>query len=42
MAKKKMFFSSERAKAALGYDPRPPRAAFEDAIAWFRENGYAA
>ena len=39
MAKKKMYFSSARAKAALGYDPRPPQAAFEDAIAWFREHG---
>jgi hypothetical protein len=37
-----MFFSSKRAKVALGYDPRPPRAAFEDAIDWFREKGYAA
>lgn len=39
MAKKKMYFSSERAKAALGYTARPPRAAFEDAVAWFREKG---
>jgi dihydroflavonol-4-reductase len=41
MAKKKMFFSSDRAKQALGYDPRPPRTGFEDAVAWFREKGYA-
>lgn len=39
MAKKKMYFSSERAKAALGYAARAPRAAFEDAITWFQENG---
>ena len=37
MARKKMFFSSERAKAELGYAPRPAIAAFEDAIAWFKE-----
>jgi dihydroflavonol-4-reductase len=41
MAKKKMFFKSDRAKSALGYNSRPPRAAFEDAIAWFKEKGYA-
>ncbi|MEM6904117.1 MAG: NAD-dependent dehydratase, partial [Pseudomonadota bacterium] len=39
MARKKMFFSSKRAKAELGYAPRPAIAAFEDAITWFRETG---
>ncbi len=42
MAKKKMFFSSARAKSSLGYAPRPPRSGFEDAIQWFRDNGYLA
>lgn len=40
MARKKMYFSSSKAEAALGYRPRPARAALADAVAWFRENGY--
>ena len=40
MAKKKMFFSSDRAIAELGYAPRPAHLAITDAVAWFRENGY--
>lgn len=36
MARKKMFFSSAKAQAALGYAPRPARAAVRDAVAWFR------
>ena len=40
MAKKFMYFSSARAQQELGYDPRPARLAIEDAINWFRENGY--
>jgi dihydroflavonol-4-reductase len=39
MARKKMFYSSAKAMAALGYQPRPVRIAIEDAVAWFRENG---
>jgi len=39
MAKKKMFFSSTKARAELGYAPRPARQAIVDAVAWFRENG---
>jgi len=39
MARKKMFFSSAKAIAELGYAPRPARAAVEDAVAWFRANG---
>ena len=39
MARKKMFFSSAKAMRELGYNPRPARAAIEDAVAWFRENG---
>ncbi len=35
MARKKMFFSSDKARAALGYAPRPAVAAIEDAVAWF-------
>ncbi len=40
MAKKRMYFSSAKARRELGYDPRPARQALADAIAWFRENGY--
>jgi dihydroflavonol-4-reductase len=39
MARKKMFFSSAKAVAELGYAPRPARVAVEDAVAWFRANG---
>ncbi|HEY1933684.1 MAG TPA: hopanoid-associated sugar epimerase [Acetobacteraceae bacterium] len=39
MARKKMFFSSAKAIAELGYAPRPARQAVEDAVAWFRANG---
>jgi dihydroflavonol-4-reductase len=40
MARKKMFFSSARAIAELGYAPRPARQAIVDAIAWFKANSY--
>ena len=40
MAKKKMYFSSAKAKRDLGYTPRSAQAALIDAINWFRANGY--
>ena len=40
MARKKMFFSSARAIAELGYAPRPARYAIADAVAWFKANAY--
>jgi len=40
MAKKRMYFSSAKARRELGYDPRPAGEALADAVAWFRENGY--
>ena len=40
MAKKLMYYSSEKAKRELGFNPRPARAALADAVAWFREHGY--
>ena len=40
MAKKKMFFSSEKAKRELGYHSRDVAEAFSDAVNWFRENGF--
>lgn len=39
MAKKRMFFSSAKAEAELGYVARPAREAFVDAIEWFRAQG---
>jgi len=40
MAKKKMYFSYAKAERALGYSPRPAFQALEDAVGWFRANGY--
>ncbi len=40
MARKRMYFSSEKAVDELGYRFRPARLAFEDALRWFREEGY--
>jgi dihydroflavonol-4-reductase len=39
MARKRMFFSSDKASRELGYQWRPPRQALRDAIAWLREQG---
>ncbi|HXR91350.1 MAG TPA: hopanoid-associated sugar epimerase [Steroidobacteraceae bacterium] len=39
MARKRMFFSSDKAARELGYRWRPPAQAFEDAVLWFREQG---
>ena len=40
MARKLMFFSSDKAKAKLGYKPRPATEAFKDALHWYREHKY--
>ena len=40
MAKKKMYFSSAKAAAELGYGARPARDGLADAIAWFRQARY--
>jgi len=40
MARKHMFFSSAKAVRELGYRWRAPTEAFEDAVLWFREQGY--
>jgi dihydroflavonol-4-reductase len=37
MARKRMFFSSEKAVRELGYQWRAPAKAFEDAVCWLRE-----
>ncbi len=39
MARKRMFFTSAKAEAALGYRARPALAAVQDAVAWFRSAG---
>jgi dihydroflavonol-4-reductase len=39
MARKKMFFSSAKAKADLGYAPRVAAEAVHDAVAWLRASG---
>ena len=39
MARKKMFYSSAKAMAELGYKARPAREAVVDAVAWFRAAG---
>jgi dihydroflavonol-4-reductase len=39
MARKKMFFSSAKAVAELGYRPRPAGDAVAEALAWFRSQG---
>ncbi|TXI18672.1 MAG: NAD-dependent epimerase/dehydratase family protein [Nitrosomonas sp.] len=40
MAKKLMFFSSEKACRELGYQYRPAIEALKDAVFWFKDNGY--
>ena len=39
-ARRKMFFSSAKAKRELGFRPRPALEALKDAVAWFQANGY--
>ncbi len=40
MARYKMFFNPAKAIGELGLPQTPPRRAFEDAVEWFRQNGY--
>jgi len=40
LAKKHMFFSSSKAIEKLGYQARPAKQAFVDAVAWFVKNNY--
>lgn len=42
MARYKMFFNPAKAIRELGLPQTPPRQAFEEAVAWFRANQYAA
>lgn len=41
MSRKKMYFSSKKAKTELGYTFRPAREAIADAIEWFQSQWYA-
>ncbi|NIR29467.1 MAG: NAD-dependent epimerase/dehydratase family protein [Gammaproteobacteria bacterium] len=40
MARKLMYFSSDRARRELGFVARPADAALREALEWFRANGY--
>jgi dihydroflavonol-4-reductase len=40
LARKRMYFSSDKAGRSLGYSPRPAKNALRDAVAWFRESGH--
>lgn len=40
MSKYLMYFSSEKAKAELGFQARPFARGIEDAVSWFRQAGY--
>jgi len=40
MSKYLMYFSSAKAKAELGFQPRPYARGIEDALSWFRQAGY--
>jgi dihydroflavonol-4-reductase len=40
MARHKMYFNPAKAIRELGLPQTPPRQALEDAVEWFRNNGY--
>jgi dihydroflavonol-4-reductase len=40
LAKKRMFFSDEKARKELGYNPGSVKQALKGAVDWFRDNGY--
>ena len=40
MARHRMFYSSDKARRELGYESGPAWRAIEDAIDWFRAEGY--
>ncbi len=40
LARKRMFFSAEKAKRLLGFRPRPVEEALRQAVEWFQRNGY--
>jgi len=40
MARKPMYFSSDKARRELGYAPRPALVALRDAVEWYRSQGW--
>ncbi len=42
MAKKLMYFTSDKAIHELNYQYRPAKLALEDAVNWYRNNGYSS
>jgi len=40
LAKKRMFFSADKARRLLGFNPQPVEKALREAVDWFKENGY--
>jgi dihydroflavonol-4-reductase len=40
LAKKRMFFSTDKARCLLGFNPQPIEKALREAVDWFKENGY--
>jgi dihydroflavonol-4-reductase len=41
MARKRMYFSAEKAVRELGLPQTPAETALRDAVAWFTDHGYA-
>jgi nucleoside-diphosphate-sugar epimerase len=37
-----MYYDASRARAELGFDPKPIDGAIDAAVRWFTENGYLA
>jgi dihydroflavonol-4-reductase len=42
LAAKKMYFTTAKAERELGYHARPTKEAFNDALVWFRAQGYVS
>ena len=40
LSSKKMFFRDDKARRELGHNPGPVRRGLEDAVDWFKKNGY--
>ncbi len=40
LARKRMFFSPDKARRLLGFNPKPIEKALRDAVDWFKGNGY--